>query len=51
MLFYREYGDINCELLVFMHGGFTTSEILSHMKQYNAFKDFHFIFTEVLPLN
>lgn len=45
MLFYREFGNKEGKLLVFIHGGFTTSE--SYMKQFGLFEEFHCIFVDL----
>lgn len=44
-MFYKEYGNKNGQLVVFIHGGFTTNE--SFGKQYNLLPDKRMIFVDL----
>lgn len=45
MLYYEEYGNTNAELVLFIHGGFTTCK--SYMKQYRLLEDYHCVFVDL----
>ena len=45
MLHYEEYGNRNGKPVVFIHGGFTTSE--SYRKQYELLPDFHCVYVDL----
>lgn len=45
MLYYREYGSRDGQLVIFIHGGFTTNE--SFTKQFNLFPDKRMIFVDL----
>lgn len=48
MLYYQSYGNPQGQLVLFIHGGFTTSE--SFQKQYELLKDYHCVFVD-LPMH
>lgn len=45
MLYYKEYGNLNGKLILFIHGGFTTCE--SFMRQYEILKEYHCVFVDL----
>ena len=45
MLYYKEFGNPDGKLVVFIHGGFTTCE--SYMKQYEILEAYHCVFVDL----
>lgn len=47
-IYYKEFGNVNGKLILFIHGGFTTCE--SYMKQYGMLEAYRCVFVD-LPLH
>ena len=45
MIYYEEHGNKNGKLVIFIHGGFTTSE--AFMKQYGLLQEYHCVFVDL----